>query len=269
MTPASCLRPFPTDRSPPPLSPHQPAVRSFGTEGRRTVGPQIPASQEVYPSIIFKGMDIKGLEVINDGAFPAAAAPQAPLQQQPPMQQVRSKTHFSGRAFRTRRGHARPPCRLEDRPGGVRSARATHPRNSYATTDRWKARPLRSGEAAFSPSRNRRASSRATPNRITQSSDTLFTNPFVDETSGGASPAAVHAASPPEASGASPAVPAAAVPAAPSVPAAAAAARGTRGAREPLEPRAGAGAGRAPSAAAPAAGACAEGGQARAHARAR
>ena len=136
LTPASCLRPFPTDRSPPPLSPHQPAVRSFGTEGRRTVGPQIPASQEVYPSIIFKGMDIKGLEVINDGAFPAAAAPQAPLQQQPPMQQVRSKTHFSGRAFRTRRGHARPPCRLEDRPGGVRSARATHPRNSYATTDR-------------------------------------------------------------------------------------------------------------------------------------
>ena len=105
-------------------------MRSFGTEGRRTVGPQIPASQEVYPSIIFKGGDIKGLEVINDGAFPAAAAPQAPLQQQPPMQQVRSKTHFSGRAFRTRRGHARPPCRLDDLPGGVRSARATRPRNS-------------------------------------------------------------------------------------------------------------------------------------------
>ena len=58
-------------------------MRSFGTEGRRAGGPQIPASQEVYPSIIFKGSDIKGLEVINDGAFPAAAAPQAPHQQQP------------------------------------------------------------------------------------------------------------------------------------------------------------------------------------------
>ena len=61
----------------------EPAVRSFGTEGRKVGGPQIPASQEVYPSIIFKGSDIKGLEVMNERAFPAAAAPQAPPQQQP------------------------------------------------------------------------------------------------------------------------------------------------------------------------------------------
>ncbi|GBG31939.1 Protein LSM14-like A [Hondaea fermentalgiana] len=76
-------------------------VQAFGTEGRRKDGPQIPPNTELFEYVIFKGADIKDLEVREAAPTPAfedpaivqskTAAPQHPAQPHAQPQQTQTQ----------------------------------------------------------------------------------------------------------------------------------------------------------------------------------
>jgi protein LSM14 len=96
-------------------------VRSFGTEGRRT--PSVPASDEVYEYIIFRGKDIKDLTVLEEAPRSPRAAVLAdpaivtvntkPFQQQPSIGGPRRPPQ-SSQTYRDQPSYDRPSYRRED-----------------------------------------------------------------------------------------------------------------------------------------------------------
>jgi hypothetical protein len=68
-------------------------VRSFGTEGRRGDGREIPASNDIYEIIIFRGADIKDLTVIQ--STPAPSEQPKPEERRRPQRRFPRYSNFS------------------------------------------------------------------------------------------------------------------------------------------------------------------------------
>ena len=68
-------------------------MTSFGTEGRRNGDDEIPASDNIYEYIVFRGSDVKDLR-IEDPPKETKPAPPPPMPNDPAILGVRHTHHF-------------------------------------------------------------------------------------------------------------------------------------------------------------------------------
>jgi len=66
-------------------------VRSFGTEGRRQDGHEVPPSGDIYEYIIFRGSDIKDLRVVSNTQQPEEASKKAESRPEPKPEPVKAE----------------------------------------------------------------------------------------------------------------------------------------------------------------------------------
>ena len=75
-------------------------MKSFGSEGRKQDGPQIPASNEVYDVVSFRGSDIKDLTVLQSpatGSTPNQAPAETVRRSDPNLLETETKTLLNAR----------------------------------------------------------------------------------------------------------------------------------------------------------------------------